>query len=135
YRQAFPSLFADLSEMPDGLEDNLRYPEDLFTVQTNMWGRYHLTNVSEFYSQSLAWDVAQDPGTDVGGGTTTDVTSATGETTGTREERIAPHYLLMRLPGESEESFVSLRSFVPISQNDQRRELRAFMIADSTPGS
>lgn len=135
YAQAFPDLFEPMDEMPEGLVDNLRYPEDLFTVQTNMWGRYHLTDVAEFYSQQQAWDVAQDPGTDVGGGETTNVIDAeTGEATGdTRERRIEPYYLLMRLPGEEEQSFVMLRSFVPISQNDARKELRAFMVADSSP--
>src|SRR5690606_2864102 len=134
YAQAFPSLFAPLDEMPEGLQDNLRYPEDLFTVQTNMWGRYHLTDVQEFYSQSSAWDVAQDPGDEVTGVGTTDVTSPdTAEVTGTREPRIEPYYLLMRLPEEEQESFVMLRSFVPISDSDARKEPRAFMVAKSDP--
>ncbi|MBK5224412.1 MAG: UPF0182 family protein [Acidimicrobiia bacterium] len=133
YSQAFPELFAPMSEMPDGLENNIRYPEDLFTVQTNMWGRYQLDDVGEFYSQQAAWDVAQDPGTNVQDTGTTDVTTPTGEVTGSREERIAPYYLLMRLPGEDEQSFVMLRSFVPLSQSDQRKELRAFMVAKSDP--
>ncbi len=135
YAQAFPELFAPIEEMPEGLINNLRYPEDLFTVQTNMWGRYHLTEVQDFYSQSGAWDVAQDPGDEVTSAGTTEVTSAeTGEITGTRELRIEPYYLLMRLPEEEEESFVMLRSFVPISESDQRKELRAFMVAKSDPG-
>ena len=135
YAQAFPKLFAPIEEMPEGLIDNLRYPEDLFTIQTNMWGRYHLTEVQDFYSQSGAWDVAQDPGDEVTSAGTTEVTSAeTGEITGTREPRIEPYYLLMRLPEEEEESFVMLRSFVPISESDQRKELRAFMVAKSDPG-
>jgi uncharacterized protein len=134
YAKAFPELFAPIEEMPEGLVNNLRYPEDLFTVQTNMWGRYHLDDVQEFYSQSGAWDVAQDPGDSVTSDGTTNVTTETGELTGTREDRIEPYYLLMRLPEEDEESFVMLRSFVPISENDQRKELRAFMVAESDPG-
>ena len=35
YRRAFPKLFTDRSKMPAGLVDHLRYPEDLFRVQTN----------------------------------------------------------------------------------------------------
>ncbi len=41
---------------------HFRYPEDLFRVQTNMYGRYHLTNASDFYSQAQAWAVSPDPG-------------------------------------------------------------------------
>ena len=42
YRDAFPDLFTDFEEMPDDLKDHLRYPEDLFRVQTTMWARYHV---------------------------------------------------------------------------------------------
>ena len=63
YQKAFPELFTDGSKMPDALRAHFRYPEDLFRVQTNMWGRYHIHDADEFYSQSDAWNVAQDPGT------------------------------------------------------------------------
>ncbi|MGY6500407.1 MAG: UPF0182 family membrane protein [Acidimicrobiales bacterium] len=135
YAQAFPELFAPMSEMPDGLVENLRYPEDLFTVQTNMWGRYFLENPQEFYAQDRAWQVAQDPGATVGGAAVTNVTNVEGEQTGTRERRIDPYYLLMRLPEQDQESFVMLRPFVPISQNDERKELISFMVVSSDPDS
>jgi uncharacterized protein len=132
YAQAFPELFAPLSEMPDDIVTNLRYPEDLFTVQTNMWGRYFLDDPQEFYAQDRAWQVAQDPGVTVdGSGQVTPITNPEGEQTGTRERRIDPYYLLMRLPGEAQESFVMLRPFVPISQADERKELTSFMVAKS----
>ena len=47
YRDAFPDLFTDFEEMPDDLKDHLRYPEDLFRVQTTMWARYHVEDPSE----------------------------------------------------------------------------------------
>lgn len=134
YAQAFPDLFAPLEEMPEDLVDNLRYPEDLFTVQTNMWGRYWIDDPREFYAQDRAWAVAQDPGVTVdGSGQVTAVTNPAGEQTGTRSRRIDPYYLLMRLPEEERESFVMLRPFVPISRSDTRAELTAFMVAKSDP--
>lgn len=136
YRKAFPDLFADFDDMPEEIQDNIRYPEDLFTVQTNMWARYHIEDPVDFYEQTGGWAVAQDPGTTVqGGGGTTAVTNAAGETTGTRERRIDPYYLLMRLPDREQEEFVMLRTFVPVSENDERKELTAFMVAKSDPGS
>ena len=39
----------------------------------------------------------------------------------------------MRLPGETKESFLLLRPFVPVSDNDSRKELTAFMVAKSDP--
>ena len=134
YRKAFPDLFADFDDMPEELQDNIRYPEDLFTVQTNMWGRYHIEDPIEFYEQTNGWAVAQDPGSSVqGGGGTTAVTNAAGETTGTRERRVDPYYLLMRLPGQDDEEFVMLRTFVPVSERDERKELTSFMVARSDP--
>ena len=43
WQSAFPDLFTDFSEMPDDLRDHLRFPTDLFTVQTNMWAAYQVS--------------------------------------------------------------------------------------------
>ena len=85
---------------PTPLRSHLRYPEDLFRVQTTMWGRYHIEDAAEFYSQSDAWSVAQDPGTVAGVVNTTQTTDAQGRIGPGREQRIDPYYLLMQLPGE-----------------------------------
>ncbi|MCB1006719.1 MAG: UPF0182 family protein, partial [Acidimicrobiales bacterium] len=79
YRNAFPELFADFEDMPDGLADHLRYPEDLFRVQTNMWARYHIGDAQDFYEQTGGWEVAQDPGTDVTGSPQTQTTDEQGQ--------------------------------------------------------
>ena len=42
YRDAFPGLFKDFEEMPEDLQAHLRYPEDLFRIQTNSWAKYHV---------------------------------------------------------------------------------------------
>jgi uncharacterized membrane protein (UPF0182 family) len=131
YRSAFPDLFTDQDQVPDSLRAHFRYPEDLFRVQTNMWGRYHLDDPDDFYNQNDAWNVAQKPG----GGTTTQTTTIDGRPVSvSREERIEPYYLLMRLPGETEESFLLLRPFVPASGDDSGKLLTAFMVAKSDPG-
>ena len=49
WRSAFPDLFTDASKMPAELRAHLRYPEDLFKVQANMFGRYHVTEPRRFY--------------------------------------------------------------------------------------
>ncbi|CAN5246011.1 UPF0182 family protein [soil metagenome] len=133
YRRAFPDLFTT-DEPPDELREHFRYPEDLFRVQTNMWGRYHISDIDDFYNSSDAWVVARDPGTD-------QVTATTSTTTGPdnepapRQDRIDPYYLLTRLPDEDEESFLMLRPFVPVSDSDDRQLLTAFMVAKSDPES
>jgi hypothetical protein len=132
YRSAFPKLFTDSSKVPDELRVHFRYPEDLFRVQTNMWGRYHIDNADDFYNQNDAWTVAQEPSTP--SAATTPTTTSGGQTTTvtTASDRIAPYYLLMRLPGEEKESFLLLRPFVPAS-GDTKKQLTAFMIAKSDP--
>ena len=133
YRGAFPELFSDLDEMPAEMREHLRYPEDLFRVQTNTWGRYHIDGAQNFYEQAGGWAVAQDPGTTTSATPQTQTTNAQGEVEVAPERRIDPQYLLMRLPGEEQEDFLILRSFVPKAGDTERRELTAFMVAKSDP--
>ncbi len=136
YQAAFPELFASYDEMPAELRDHVRYPEDLFRIQTSMWARYHLGDPDEFYSKTSAWSIAQDPGTAVAtaaNSTTPTITSATGEVSRALEPRVDPYYLMMRLPDEAHSSFLLLRSFVPISDDDSKKLLTAFMVAKSDP--
>ena len=131
YRKAFPEMFTDFEDMPEDLQQHVRYPEDLFRVQTNMWASYHIGEAQSFYEQAGGWQVAQDPGTDVTGTQATQTTNEQGEVSGSRERRIDPYYLLMRLPEQPEEEFLILRSFVPVSEADERKELTSFMIGKS----
>ena len=141
YRKAFPSLFTPESAMSTELKQHLRYPEDLFRVQTNMYGRYHITDPADFYNSSDAWTVAQDPGSGPIGETATAAAAATATSTvrpgvlagPPRSERMDPTYLLLRLPEDERESFLLLRPFVPVSQGDRQQNLSAFMTAKSDP--
>ena len=58
----------------------------------------------------------------------TQTTNETGELVSTRERRIDPYYLQMKLPDRENEDFLILRSFVPVSDNDQRKQLTSFMV-------
>jgi hypothetical protein len=133
YRQAFPDLFEDFEDMPEDLQQHIRYPDDVFRVQTNMWGRYHIGDATDFYEQTGGWAVAQDPGNQVAAAQTTSATNEQGQVVSTSERRIDPYYQLMRLPDEDQEAFLSLRPFVPASENDDRRQLTSFMTAKSDP--
>lgn len=127
YAAAFPELFTDASEMSDELRSHLRYPEDLFKVQTAMWGRYHLEDPADFYKQQDRWDVAQNPPAD------TRRDAATSSDT----SPIAPNYLQMRLPTESADEFVLFRPFVPHTKEgggNTKQNLNAFMVGRSDPG-
>ncbi len=132
WRSAFPGLFTDFDEMPVELRDHLRYPQDLFRVQTNMWARYQVSNPESLIIGSERWAVAQDPGRRVVTGSTESFFDEETELVVDREQRIDPYYTLLNLPGEDEASFVTLRSFVPFDENDDRRELVAFTVGETT---
>ena len=134
YAKAFPGLFTQGGQVPDELRAHFRYPEDLFRVQTNMWGRYHIGDPHEFYSQSDRWNIAQDP--DSAGAAALPAPAAPGGPApgaGDARQRMDPYYLQMRLPEETRTEFLILQPFVPFSDDDTRRELTGFMIAKSDP--
>ncbi|MGZ8245504.1 UPF0182 family protein [Methylomagnum sp.] len=56
YNKAYPGLFKDLSAMPPGLKEQLRYPKDMFTAQMKIYSRYHQTTPELFYEQAETWD-------------------------------------------------------------------------------
>ena len=63
WRGAFPDLFTPFNEMPEELIDNLRYPEDLFRIQTDVYSKYRIAP-DQFFQRVGAWSVAQAPGTE-----------------------------------------------------------------------
>ena len=46
YQGIFPTLFEPLTAMPADLQAHLRVPEELFNVQTRVFGRYHVTDTA-----------------------------------------------------------------------------------------
>jgi hypothetical protein len=137
WSKAFPKLFTPGDQAPAELKSHFRYPEDLFRVQTNEWGRYHISDPGDFYQRSDAWNVAQNPPKEqTSGATAAPVAAAPGvgaALASTKESRIPPYYTLMVQPGTNNLQFVSVRSFVPFSDNDSLKTLTAFMTASSDP--
>jgi uncharacterized protein len=133
WRKAFPRLFTDGVEIDPELRRHFRYPEDMFRVQTNMFGRYHISDAGDFYNNTDAWDIAQEPGAVSAAVPLVPATNAAGQPTQARESRMDPYYLLMRLPDEQQEDFLILQPFVPRSRDDSVKVLSAFMVGKSDP--
>ncbi len=98
WRNAFPSLFTSVDEASPELLSHFRYPENLFQVQTAQYASYHVVDPDVFYGQQDFWQVPEDP----------TITSQTGAPVLMR-----PYYLLIRAPGETDESFVLIQPFTP----------------------
>ncbi|MCB1001401.1 MAG: UPF0182 family protein [Acidimicrobiales bacterium] len=140
WADTFPDLFAPLSAMPAELQQHLRYPEDLFRVQTEAYSKYRLDG-DRFFDRKDAWSVSQAPSSVPRAQTTapaaaTDAANAAvvndfAEESGSA--RFVPYYSMFRAPGQDEASFQMVRPFVPFSTDDTRRELSAFMVASSEP--
>ncbi|MDQ3642931.1 MAG: UPF0182 family protein, partial [Actinomycetota bacterium] len=131
WQKAFPKLFTSGVDIDPELRRHFRYPEDMFRVQTNMFGRYHISDAGEFYNNTDAWDIAQEPGAVSNATPLVPATNAAGQATQAREPRMDPYYLLMRLPDETTEDFLLLQPFVPRSRDDSVKVLSAFMVAKS----
>jgi uncharacterized membrane protein (UPF0182 family) len=143
WQSAFPDLFLPLDQMPATLREHLRYPEDLFRVQTAHYSKYRLSP-SAFYERNGAWSVAQGPSSlprliDSGAVSPVTVDPAAPSTAAdafaseSGSARFVPYYSMFRTPGQTEPSFQLLRPFVPFSTNDNRTELQAYMVASSDP--
>lgn len=137
WARALPSVFKPASAMSDQLRDHLRYPQDLFAIQTNMWQTYHIDvdETDDFLEGSDEWSIAQDPG-GVKGAALTQLIDAAGDVV-TSEQRVAPYYTLMRLPQETQQQFVIMRTFVPYSKGDDVKELQAMLmgVSESVDGT
>ncbi|HUF97602.1 MAG TPA: UPF0182 family protein [Ilumatobacter sp.] len=138
WRSAFPDLFTSFDDMPPELRDHLRYPEDLFRVQTELYSKYQIP-AEDFFQREGAWSVAQAPGIDrqdttVAATNESDPDSVAADRTFTTEstaERFTPYYTIFRNGRTGEDEFVILRPFVPFSTDDRRTELQAYMTASS----
>ena len=142
WQGAFGNLFTPGDQMPDGLRQHLRYPEDLFRVQTDAYSKYQLDS-AHFFEREGAWSIAQAPSIDPRESSTA---AAPTPTTPTDQQapadlasesstaRFTPYYTLFANPsGVGADDFVILRPFVPFSRADQRTELQAYMTASSDP--
>jgi len=135
YEKAFPDLFSPFDEMPEALRRHLRYPEDLFKLQSNAFAKYHVVEPRRFYTGNERWLLSPDPNEVVS--TVAAPGNRQQQNTGRSPEinaetrRQDPYYLYIRLPGDDRESFLILQPFVPVSKDNQQTRLVSFMTAKS----
>ena len=97
WQGVFPSLFRPLTDLPADLVPHLRVPEELFDVQTRVFGRYHVTDPATFYSQNDLWTVP----------------------IGQTNEQSLPseaYYVVMRMPGAEDAEFLLLQPMIRASR-------------------
>ncbi len=123
YQDIFPDLFSPETDMSSDLLDHIRYPEDLFTIQSDMYRDYHMTDPKVFYADEDPWVIPTDSST------TPRVGTLRGEFTEIGFKPMLPYYLLMSLPGETDLSYLIFQPFNP----ENRPNMQSFLVADADP--
>lgn len=96
WQKIFPAIFKSADEMADGLWEHMRYPEDFFEVQTDVYRIYHMTDTNTYYNREDVWEV-----TPVG-----------------RQRRIQPNYVTMKLWGEDDPEFAIIVPYMPLGRDN-----------------
>ena len=94
YEKIFPGMFKPASDMPASLQAHVRYPEDFFTTQAQMFTTYHVTDPGLLYNKGNQWDLPSNLA----------ISGAAPMT---------PYYMIMRLPGETRDEFVLIVPYTP----------------------
>lgn len=115
----FPGLFKPIDELPESLVSHVRYPEDLFRIQTDVYTLYHMTDPIDLFQVNDPWQIARDP--------SNSPKAPLRGTFGT--DPMLPYYLLMELPEEDRLSFLLMQPFTPAA----RPNMSAFVVAKSGP--
>ncbi len=110
YGKIFPGLFRPLEQMPEDLRTHIRYPQDLFVIQAQLYTTYHMQDPQVFYNKE-------------------DLLSIPQRSVGNAAADMESYYTIMRLPGETREEFVLLLPFTP----NKRDNMRAWLAARSDP--
>jgi hypothetical protein len=94
YERAFPGVFKDLSELSADLKAHLRYPEDLFGIQSTQYETFHMTDPQVFYNREDLWVPPQ-------------------EKYEGAVNPMDPYYMLMKLPGSGQLEYLIMTPFTP----------------------
>lgn len=99
YAKVFPGLFQPLSQMPENIQQHLKYSTTLFEVQTEIYQQYHMKDPSVFYNKEDMWSIAN-------------------EIYGNETSKMEPYFVNMRLPGSDELEFLLMRPFTPTQKQN-----------------
>lgn len=118
WQKVFPTSLKPISEISSDVMSHVRYPEDLFKVQRELLGRYHVTNPDNLFFNNDAWSVPFDP-------------------TVKEEVKQPPYYMSLQMPDQEKSAFQLTSSFIPqiVAGSPPRNVLYGFLAADSDAGA
>ncbi|MFQ6050887.1 MAG: UPF0182 family protein [Candidatus Hydrothermarchaeota archaeon] len=99
YSRMFPDTFKSFDEMPDEIKKHIRYPEDLFSIQVEMYGSYHMKDPQVFYNKEDMWIIPK-------------------EVYEEKAQTMTPYYIIMKLPEEKREEFLLMIPYTPLKKDN-----------------
>jgi uncharacterized membrane protein (UPF0182 family) len=108
YSRIFPGTLHRISEMPADIRKHIRYPHDLYRIQTILYATYHMDQPASFYHREDQWQLP-----------TVGNSEADAPT-----DRFMRH-LVMRLPDEARAEYIYMSPFTPRGKDN----LAAWMVA------
>lgn len=94
YEQIFPGIFQPLANMPKDLQQHLKYPETMLSVQSQIYCSYHMTNPQVFYNKEDLWNIAKS----------------------SDDSLMSPYYSIMKLDDKNE--FILMMPFTPAKKDN-----------------
>lgn len=114
----FPETLQPASAMSADLLAHVRYPSDLFKVQRQVLGSYHVTDPGTFYSSEDTWVTPNDP-----------------VSTPENPTLQPPYYSTMQMPGSEKPAFSLYSTFIPQATGENSRNvLYGYLSANSDAG-
>ncbi|MBA3497082.1 MAG: UPF0182 family protein [Gemmatimonadales bacterium] len=105
WARIFPGIFAPLDSMPADLRAHIRYPDDIYRVQTSLYTTYHMDAPEDFYHREDQWQIPVVAKAD--------------------ESVPFMRHIVMRLPDEAKAEFIYMVPFTPRGKDN----LAAWMVA------
>ena len=96
YGKIYPGLLKDISEMPEGIKNNIRYSQAMFDIQSDVYRTYHMENPTVFYNKEDVWQVANEK-----------------QSEKEEDKKIDSGYIIMKLPEREKEEFVLMVPYTP----------------------
>ncbi|GAB3616666.1 UPF0182 family protein [Okibacterium endophyticum] len=119
WQKIFPSTVKPMSEMSGELMSHVRYPSDMFKVQRQILGKYHVVDAGQFYSRTDQWTTPNDP-----------------QSSGDSVSLQPPYYLTLQMPGQESPAFSLFSTFIPPGAGEASRNvLTGYLAADANAGS
>ncbi len=106
YNDIFKDLFKSIDEMPDGIRSHIRYSQEMFNIQAEMYRTYHMENSTVFFGREDTWDIAKEKYLD-------------------KEQKVEPNYYMFKLPEEDDIEFLLTIPYTPQGKDNMSAMLVA----------